>query len=195
MIFDLNLFAAEEFGFGILTGDRVFDTTTAIVDDLLHGIFTLLPFYLCEERRKAKVVIHGPAVEGVVVALGALDPCSHENLGHVFSELHHVALGLVVVGRRDIVSTTSGREHFLNNLVEGTILGDLITKPVIPEKGGLIGHVVGVVSCRADLKKFGPFHHPKFREVFSFEKFVDQDGTLLRIFAVHESSELFFGWK
>ena len=91
-------------------GDRVLNLSTTIVDNHVGRVFTTLAFHLGEERGEAIVVIHGPAIEGVVVALGALNAGPHENLGDILGELLNVLFGFKEVGRRAFVGTTGCRE-------------------------------------------------------------------------------------
>ena len=87
MPLDVGRLAAQELGRHHPAADRVVDLAAArIEDDRLAVVFTLLAADLGEERREAVVVVLGPAVEGVVVALGALDPDSHEDLGDVLGQ-------------------------------------------------------------------------------------------------------------
>jgi hypothetical protein len=74
-------------------------TATAVVDDLLALIDALLATNLGEECSPTVIVIHRPSVEGVIVALSALETHPHENLGYVFRELQRISLDLVEIGR------------------------------------------------------------------------------------------------
>ena len=63
----------------------------AVEDDRLAVVFALLAADLREEGGEAVVVVHRPAVERMVVALGALDAHAHEDLGDVLGRLQRVA--------------------------------------------------------------------------------------------------------
>ena len=82
--------------------DRMLHLAAAgVEDDRLAIVLALLAADLGEEGGEAVVVVHRPAVERMVVALGALRADAHEDLGHVLGRLQRVALDLVVVrGRR-----------------------------------------------------------------------------------------------
>ena len=79
--------AAEELRLHHPAADRVVDLAAARVeDDRLAIVLALLAADLREEGGEAVVVVLGPAVERVVVALGALDPHAHEDLGDVLGQ-------------------------------------------------------------------------------------------------------------
>ena len=62
----------------------------AVEDDRLARILALFAADLRKERGEAVVVIHRPAVERMIVALGALNPHAHEHLGDVLGDLQRV---------------------------------------------------------------------------------------------------------
>ena len=64
------------------------------------GRFALLPADPREEGGEAVVVVLRPALERVVVALGALDPDAQEELGRRLDRVLRVAADPVVVGGR-----------------------------------------------------------------------------------------------
>ena len=111
------------------------DLPSAIEDDLLVRIFSRLLSDLGKKSRKAVVVIHGPAVEGVVMTLCALDSRSHEDLGHVLGALLHIVLEFEVVGGRDLEGPAAGGKQLIDDLVEGLVVGHLVPQPFVPEKG------------------------------------------------------------
>ena len=90
---------SEISGNGILVRDRILNITASVENDLFGGILSLLSPHLGEERGETIVVIHGPAIKGMVVALGALDAGAHEDLSNVFGELLDVGFLLEEVGR------------------------------------------------------------------------------------------------
>ena len=126
---------AEELGHGISLGDRVGDLPSAIEDDLLVRIFSRLLPDLGKKSREAVVVIHGPAVEGVVMTLSALDSRPHEDLGHVLGALLHIVLEFEVVGGRAPEGPTAGGKQLIDDPVEGLVVRDLVPQPFVPEKG------------------------------------------------------------
>ena len=79
--------AAQELRRHDPAADRVGHLAAARVeDDRLAVVLALLAADLGEERGEAVVVVLGPAVERVVVALGALDAHAHEDLGDVLGQ-------------------------------------------------------------------------------------------------------------
>ena len=74
--------AAQGLGLHRPAGARLADVARAGgVDHLLIGQVALLAADLREERREAVIVVLRPALERVIVALGALDPDAQEELG------------------------------------------------------------------------------------------------------------------
>src|SRR5260221_4110573 len=81
LILYLRRIATEEFWRHRLARHRMLDLALALVkDDGLAWILTRLPPDLREERSEAVIIVHRPAIERVVMALGALDAHAHENL-------------------------------------------------------------------------------------------------------------------
>ena len=95
---DIGSVAAEELRRNHPAADRMLDVATAgIEDDRLARILPGLAPDLREEVGEAVVVVHRPAVERMVVALGTLDPHPHEHLRDVFRHLQRVGFVLVVI--------------------------------------------------------------------------------------------------
>ena len=160
---------AEELGDGIGLGDRVGDLSATVEDDLLVRIFSRLLSDLGKKSRKAVVVIHGPAVEGMVMALGTLNSRSHEDLGHVLGALLHIVLELEVVGGRALEGPAAGGKQLIDDLVEGLVVGHLVPQPFVPEEGGLVTDLGSVVAGGADLEEFRPLHDPHLGKLLAVE--------------------------
>jgi hypothetical protein len=85
---ELRLRCSEEFGFHGLAADEVFDLAfIAIENDVIAGILALFAAELGEERGETVVIIHRPAIERMIVALGALDAHAEKGLGGVLGDL------------------------------------------------------------------------------------------------------------
>ena len=189
---DVGGLSSEELGRHVASTDEVLHlAAAAVIDDLLAGINPLLAPDLREERRPAVVVVHRPAIEGVVVTLGTLEAHSHEDLGHVLGKLQRVALHLVEVGRRRRETAALGREHVDHDFVEGTIRGDLVAKPSVIKQGGLVGDAEAEIRIRPNLEQLGPFHHPHLGELLPLQEFVDHLAPLRGILVRHEGSVFF----
>ena len=74
-------------------------------------VLALLAADLGEERGEAVVVVHRPAVERMVVALGALRADAEEDLGDVLGRLQRVALDLKIVRGRILERAAGGRKQ------------------------------------------------------------------------------------
>ena len=70
----------------------------------------------------------------MVVALGALNPHTHEHLSDVFGDLQNIGFVLIVVGGWVLECATIGTQQFLHPLVDGNVAGDLVLKPVVIKK-------------------------------------------------------------
>ena len=110
--------------------------------DRFPVVFAGLSPNLAEESGKAVVVVHRPAVEGMIVALGALGADAHEDLSHVLGGFQRIAFHLVKVRRRVGEGSPIGRQDVADHLIEWDILGDLLGKPGRIEVGRLVAHLV-----------------------------------------------------
>src|SRR5271157_3506008 len=82
------------------------------VDDLFARLIALLAANLGEEGGEAVIIILGPALEGMIVALGALDAHSQKELGGGLDGALRVAADPVVVGGGVRVGrAVGGQEH------------------------------------------------------------------------------------
>ena len=78
----------------------------AIVNNNLPWILRVLATDLREEGGERVIVIHGPPVEWMIVALGTLNAHAHEDLGGILRDLEGVPLNLVVIGGRTLEGAT-----------------------------------------------------------------------------------------
>ena len=172
---DVGRGAAQELRRHRLPGHRVRHLAAAgVEDDRLAIVLALLAADLGEERREAVVVVHRPAVERMVVALGALRANAHEHLGHVLGRLQRVALDLVEVRGRVAERAAGGAEQLPDHLVQRHVRGDLVGQPVGVEKHRLVADLV----ARLDHQQFGPLHGPDLGELLALQQPVDQLGPL-----------------
>ena len=102
-------------------------TTPTVVDDGLTIIFTGFPANLREQRGEAVIIVHCPAIKRMIVALGALDAHTHENLSGVLGQFQRIPFHLIEVAGGIAESSTAGAEEFLNNLVHRLVLLKLFT--------------------------------------------------------------------
>ena len=186
--------AAEELRLHVLFGDRVLGLAAFVEDDAFARIFRGFASDLGEERGEAVVIVHRPAVEGMVVALGALDAHAHEDLGGVFGELEHVLLDLEVVGGRVGEGAAFRGEHLADELVERHVAGDAFAQPLVVVESGFVGDLLRAVVEGADLQELGPFHHPHFGEFFAFEQFIDEGGAFVRAGVGEKPGALLHAW-
>ncbi len=141
---DVGRRAAQELGRHRAAADGMLHFAAAAVeDDRLAIVFALLAADLREEGGEAVVVVHRPAVERMVVALGALRADAHEDLGHVLGRLQRVALDLIVVRGRVLERAAAGREQSCTIWSSGTLLGDLLGQPVGIQEHRLVADLVG----------------------------------------------------
>ena len=82
----------------------------AVEDNRLARVFSGFASDLGKEGREPKIVIHRPTVEGVVVALGALDAHAHEGLRDILREFERVALDLIEIGCGRLEARARGGE-------------------------------------------------------------------------------------
>ena len=162
-----------------------------IEDDRLAGVLAFLAADLAEKRGEAVIVVHRPAVEGMVVALGALHAHAHENLGHVLRRLERFALDLVEVrgGRGECAA--AGSENLADDLVQRHVAGDLLREPVRIEINRLVAHVDR--AARADHEQFGPFHGPDFGKRLALQQAIDELGPFVGRLVAEEAAVFVLG--
>ena len=141
----------------------------AIVNNCFAGIITRFTAHLREKCRETVVVVHRPAIEGMVMALRALDAHAHENLRGIFGEFQGIRLDLIIVGGGIAEVAFGGGENMLDDLVEGDVCEHLIAKPFEVEDSCFW---IDAVIASADFEKLGPFHDPQFGEFLSCEQLV-----------------------
>ena len=156
--------------------------SAGIEDDRLTGILAGLAPDLGEEVGEAVVIIHRPTVERMIVALGALDPHPHENLGDVFGDFQRIRFVLVVVRRGARERPSLGREEIPHQLVDGDVPLDLLLEPVVVEEHRLVADLLR----GADHEQLRPLHHPHLDELLPLEERVDEVLALGRIGAREE---------
>ena len=189
---ELRRVPAEELGWHGLLVDGVVDLPApAVVDDGLPGVGGPLAADLAEEGGERVVVVLGPLVEGMVVALGALDAHPHEYLGHVLGDLEVVALHLVIIGGGVDESTAGGGEQLADDPVHGHVVGDPVLEPVEVEEGGLVAHALVVVGL--DLQKLGELHDPHLGEFLALQQAVHELGPLVGGLIRHKERRRFPG--
>ncbi len=185
--FDLGSIPAEELRLHHGLSEEVLRFATfAVVDDDFRRVVGGLAADLAEEGLEAVVVIHRPAVEGMVVTLRALDAHTHEDLGDVFSELELVQLGLVEIHRRIADGTSGGGEQLDDDFVERDVFANALGEPVVVEQSVLVEGRLVVVDGGADLQQLGPLHHPEFSEFLALQQLVHKGGALVGILVAHE---------
>src|SRR5205085_9858015 len=154
MIFDLGNFAPEEFRGHRPPADRMLHFAIPFIeDDSFARVFTLFAANLGKESGKAVVIVHGPAIERMIVALGALDAHAHENLRRILGGLESVSLDLVIICRRISEGAPGSGDQFLDNLIQGHVSDELILQPVVVLESGFWAELV---LAGANLQKLGP---------------------------------------
>ncbi len=154
------------------------DFAAAIEDDALAGVFGGFAFHLGEEGGEAVVVVHGPAVEGVIVALGTLDAGAHEDLGDVFGEFEDVLLDLIEVGGGAGECAALCGKELADEFVERHVGGDTFAEPLVVVERGFVGDLLRTIVEGADLHELGPFHDPHLGELLAAQQFIDENVAL-----------------
>ena len=139
------------------------------VDHLILGQGPGLPLDPREEGGEAVIVVLGPALERVVVALGALDPDAEEELGRGLGRVLRVAADPVVVRGRVPERRAVGGEQLADELVERGV----------PLQVGPDPAVEGVRPLGLDQPAVGPedvgeLQSPEVGELRATQQAVDQ---------------------
>ena len=149
-------------------------------DDLRPGLLALGiggagPLHLGEEGRQAVVVVLGPALEGMIVALGALDANAAEELGRRLHQFLRRAGDAVVVRRGVGEGVALRREQLPHDLVEWRVLFDLLAHP-FPVRFGAFG----LQGPPAVAQHVEPLQRPEVGVLGPLQQVVDQLGPLVR---------------
>ena len=189
---NLRFIAAEEFRLHGFAGDQMFHVAiAAIVNNGLARIFALLSSDLREKCGEAVIVVHRPAVEGMVMALRALDAHAHEHLRGVFGGLLHVGLHLIIAGRGILQIAAGGGEQFLHDFVDRHVVQHFFLQPIVIFQRRFIAELI---VARTDLQQLRKFHDPELREFLAPKQIVNQLAALGRAWIVDELLD-FFGFR
>ena len=171
------------------------DLSAAIINNLLVGVFSRFLTDLSKERGKAIVIVHGPAVKGVIMALRALNAGAHKNLSDILSALHDIVFQLEVVRGRIFESAAPGCQQVEYDLIKWLITGNLVSEPFIPEKGGFVADLIRIIPGGANLQEFGPLHAPHLCKFLPFQETINQGLSFVWILTFNEFLSLLFRWE
>ena len=111
----------------------------------------------------------------MVVALGALEARSQENLRGSPGARQRVAVGPVVVRRRARVGAASRRDKFAGELVERFVFHDALANPVVEILNSFLIERVGLGP-----QQIRPFQRPEIRKLRPFQQPIDEARPLFR---------------
>ena len=124
--------SAQGLGLHRLAGSRLADVARAGgVDDLLVGQVALLPADLREEGGKPVIIVLSPALERVIVALGALDSHAEEKLGGRLDGRLRVAADPIVVRRGIAKRRALGGQQGADKLVHRNVAFERFANPAM----------------------------------------------------------------
>src|SRR5262245_25835994 len=158
-----------------------------IEDSYLPRVGCLLIAHLAEERCEAVVVVHRPAVEGMIVALRALDARAEKRLSNILCQKLRRGFGLVITRCRIGECPAARWNRFGHNLVNRSAGANLLAQPLIIESQTLRAHAI----IGADLEELSPPHHPQIEKFFAFHECVDELVTLVGGLIAEKRSSLF----
>ena len=161
--------AAQRLGLHHLAGPRLADVAgVGRVDDLFVGQVALLAADLREEGGEAVIVVLGPALERVVVALGALDADAQEELGGRLDGVLRVAADPVVVGGGIRVGRAVGGQELADELVHRHVPLECRADPAVEDVGPL-----GLDQAAVGAEDVGELEGPEVVELGPVEQPVD----------------------
>ena len=161
--------AAQGLGLHHLAGARLANVAgMRRVDDLLFRLVALLAANLREEGGEAVVIILGPALEGVVVALGALDPHSQEELGRRLDGGLRVAADPVIVGGRVGEGRAVGGQQRADELIHRHVPLECSADPAVEHVSPL-----GLDQPAVGAEDVGELESPEVVELGPVEQPVD----------------------
>ena len=114
------------------------------VDNLLVAVETGLHTHRREERRQLKVLILRPALEWMVVALGADHAHAEEQLRGRLHGKFRVIVDAEEVGGRGLVGAANRREQFADEFVVGLVVGYGVADPLTERPHALFAKVLAI---------------------------------------------------
>lgn len=114
------------------------------------------------------VIVLGPAVERVVVALGAIEAGAEEDLGDGEGAVDGSAVGAMKVGGWMAVGAAAGGDQFAGHDIEGFVAFDAVADPAVEDD-----HALAVEGAFLDAQEVGPFQRPEIGELGTFKGGVD----------------------
>ncbi len=191
-VFALGRFPSEEFRWDNDIADGVFRFTGAtVVDDSFAGIFPVFASDLGEEGDESAVVFHGPAVERMVVALGALDPDAEEGLGGVFCVLEGVGFREEEVGGWVLEVRTVSAQEACCDFVERQVVVELFLDPGVVGDDRFVVHLPLLIG--RNLEEFAPLERPDVDKLVPCDEAIDEFLALGGVLVVDELFDLFAG--
>jgi hypothetical protein len=165
--------AAEKFRLDLLLRDGMAGLAVGrFIDEHVHHVLAALLLRAGEEGDHAVVVVLGPAVEGMVVTLGALDACAEEELRHVFHQQLRVALA-VEIGLGIFNPGAFRGDEAMDDFVHRRLVFDLLMQPRGVAHGGFLMRSGGGDDA-AGLEPLAPFHGPEVGELRPREQAVHE---------------------
>ena len=153
---------------------QLFRVAALVEHDLLAGAEAGPDAEAGEERGHLVVLVLGPALEGVVVALRADHPHAHEELRGGLHRLLRVAGGAVVAGGRPVERAAGGRDELADEPVVGPVLLDRLAQPAAEGQHALVAHELPVAA-----QQVAPLERPVVDVGVAGDQFVDQAVPLL----------------
>ena len=161
----------------LLTGWVLKDDRTGLLPPPSYQV------HASEECSQPPKLILAPGFKGMVMALGAVQPASHEDsdlFGHLVLRITHLSIGQEVSGRRTVAD---GCNALPGHLVVGSIAGDVAANPLPVTFGPLQVDAVLEESHPEKLREpIGPIIH----ELGGLQERIDQLLPLARVAALQK---------
>ena len=147
------------------------------------GVGWILPLLDAgKERRGAVVVVLRPALEGVVVALGALHADAEEQLRRRLRQVRWVRGDAVVIRRRVREPTADGGQQLPDHHIDAGVLVDMIVQPFLEDKGAFDLNRLAIAA-----QDIGPFQRPQVSILGPVQQRVDELGPFVCFRALQKS--------
>lgn len=127
-----------------------------------------------EPRGGLVILVLRPALEGMVVALVAVEPHGEEEVRGVLHRVLGLAENLVVARGRVVLVRAVGRDDFARELVVRRVVGDLLADPVAERLRALRADELAV-----HLEQVGPLVRPMLHVVLAAHELVHERVALL----------------
>ena len=114
--------------------DDLFPDELMLIQIIAAFVFQNAVIQAGKHGREAVIVVHRPAVEGMIVAAGTADTDAQEHLGHRFRSLQRITDGSPEISRRMGIGAARCGQDFPGQFLQRPICCDLSGEPPVEDR-------------------------------------------------------------